>query len=147
MSSGCVLTKSSPLSWVLLSEGGSVDLMMPMGGFFLTYRWWKKARRGWQRSRSSHCSRQSPASCQGIQRSSRETQQWQQKTEVTRHRRHLAAVSEENQLILAWVWYQFNPVLDITVKYIHIFMVWRWWGNQLFTSKQGKGHYCLGVWS
>lgn len=26
-------------------------------------------------------------------------------------------------------------------------MIWRWWGNQLFTRKQGKGHYCLGVLS
>lgn len=34
MSSGCVLTKSSLLSWVFLSEGGSVDLMMPVGFFW-----------------------------------------------------------------------------------------------------------------
>lgn len=26
-------------------------------------------------------------------------------------------------------------------------MIWRWWGNQLFTRKQGKGHHCLGVLS
>lgn len=86
MSSGCVLTKSSLLSWVLLSEGGSVDFMMPMGGFWFCFvftadggRKWGEADRGGDRVPAAdshqHPARGSRGAAQGLSNGHRR-QRW-----------------------------------------------------------------------